>query len=50
MALFESMALLGRDMCRERLRVALETLGGVSAKEQKAWQRESAARPVAAPA
>ena len=40
--LFESMALLGRDMCRERLRVALDTLGGVTAKEQKAWQREVA--------
>ena len=48
--LFESMALLGRDICRERLRGALETLGGVSAKEQKAWQRELAAPPVAAPA
>ncbi len=36
--LFESMELLGRDIVRERLRVALDVLGGVSAKEQKAWQ------------
>ncbi len=37
--LFDSMALLGRDIVRERLRVALDALGGVSAKEQKEWQR-----------
>jgi glutamyl-tRNA synthetase len=36
--LFDSMELLGRDIVRERLRVALDALGGVSAKEQKAWQ------------
>jgi glutamyl-tRNA synthetase len=40
--LFDSMELLGRDLCRERLRVALDALGGVSAKEQKAWQRAPA--------
>ncbi len=40
--LFESMELLGRDVVRERFRVALEVLGGVSGKEQKAWQ---ASRP-----
>lgn len=37
--LFDSMALLGRDIVRERFRVALDVLGGVSAKEQKEWQR-----------
>jgi glutamyl-tRNA synthetase len=37
--LFDSMELLGRDICRERFRVALEAFGGVSAKEQKEWQR-----------
>ena len=36
--LFDSMELLGRDICRERFRVALDVLGGVSSKEQKAWQ------------
>jgi len=36
--LFDSMELLGRDIVRERFRVALDALGGVSAKEQKAWQ------------
>jgi len=35
--LFDSMELLGRDIVRERLRVALEALGGVTAKEQKEW-------------
>ncbi len=37
--LFDSMELLGRDISRERFRVALDALGGVSAKEQKEWQR-----------
>jgi glutamyl-tRNA synthetase len=37
--LFDSMELLGRDICRERFRVALEAFGGVSSKEQKEWQR-----------
>ncbi|MEA2787134.1 MAG: glutamyl-tRNA synthetase [Candidatus Eremiobacteraeota bacterium] len=36
--LFDSMELLGRDISRERFRVALDALGGVSAKEQKGWQ------------
>jgi glutamyl-tRNA synthetase len=35
--LFDSMELLGRDLCRERFRVALDAMGGVSAKEQKEW-------------
>ncbi len=37
--LFDAMVLLGRDICRERFRVALEALGGVSGKEQKEWQK-----------
>ena len=36
--LFDSMELLGRDIVRERLRVALDVFGGVTAKEQKEWQ------------
>jgi hypothetical protein len=36
--LFDSMELLGRDLARERFRVALDVFGGVSAKEQKEWQ------------
>ncbi|HTV72246.1 MAG TPA: glutamate--tRNA ligase [Candidatus Acidoferrales bacterium] len=37
--LFNSMGILGRDLCRERLRVALQLVGGVSKAEQRAWQR-----------
>jgi glutamyl-tRNA synthetase len=37
--LFDSMELLGRDLCRERFRVALGAFGGVSSKEQKEWIR-----------
>jgi glutamyl-tRNA synthetase len=36
--LFDAMEVLGRDIVRERLRVALEVLGGVTAAEQKAWR------------
>jgi glutamyl-tRNA synthetase len=36
--LFEAMELLGRDLCRERLRNALDTLGAPSAAEQRAWR------------
>jgi len=36
--LFDSMELLGRDVVRERFRVALDAFGGASAKEQKEWQ------------
>ncbi len=43
--LFDSMELLGRDMVRERLRVALAALGGVSAKEQKSWLTAAPPRP-----
>lgn len=38
--LFEAMVLLGRDLVRERLRVALETMGGATKAEREAWQRE----------
>jgi glutamyl-tRNA synthetase len=36
--LFDAMELLGRDICRERFRVALDVLGGVTNAEQKAWR------------
>jgi len=38
--LFDAMDLLGRDICRERFRVAIDALGGVSNTEQKAWRSE----------
>jgi len=37
--LFDSMELLGRDLVRERLRVALESLGGATNKEVEAWRQ-----------
>jgi len=37
--LFDSMAILGRDLVRERLRVALERLGGATAAEQETWKK-----------
>jgi glutamyl-tRNA synthetase len=36
--LFDAMALLGRDICRERLRQALQTLGPVTSKEADEWR------------
>jgi len=36
--LFDSIAVLGRDLVRERLRRALALLGAPSAREQTAWQ------------
>ena len=36
--LFDAAELLGRDICRERLRGALNTLGAPTANEQKAWR------------
>ena len=36
--LFDAAELLGRDLCRERLRNALDTLGAPSANEQKMWR------------
>ena len=38
--LFDSMALLGRDLVRERLRIALERLGGATNAEAERWRRE----------
>lgn len=38
--LFRSMELLGRDICRERLREAIATLGGASQAQQKQWTQE----------
>ncbi len=46
--LFDSMELLGRDLCRERFRAALDVFGGVSAKDQKEWQRNDGRPPEAA--
>jgi glutamyl-tRNA synthetase len=37
--LFDSMELLGRDIVRERFRVAIAAVGGVSNAEQKEWQK-----------
>ena len=37
--LYDAIELLGRDLVRERLRHAVEVLGGVTAAEQKAWKR-----------
>ena len=37
--LFDSMVLLGRDLVRERLRFALQTLGGATSAEQQAWKK-----------
>jgi glutamyl-tRNA synthetase len=36
--LFDAMELLGRDICRERLRNALDTLGAPSAAEAREWR------------
>ena len=41
--LFDSMAILGPDLVRARLRAALEQLGGPSKKQLKQWQRDFAA-------
>jgi glutamyl-tRNA synthetase len=35
--LFDAMVLLGRDICRERFRSALDVLGLPTANEQKRW-------------
>jgi len=39
--LFDAMALLGRDICRERFRTALDVLGAPTANEQKRWMEPS---------
>jgi len=44
--LFDSMELLGRDLCRERFRVALDLFGPVTNKEQKEWQAMTAPQSV----
>jgi glutamyl-tRNA synthetase len=36
--LFDAAELLGRDICRERLRNALDTLGRPSSSEERAWR------------
>jgi len=36
---FDAMALLGRDICRERLRQALQTIGPVSGREADEWKK-----------
>jgi glutamyl-tRNA synthetase len=41
--LFESMSLLGRDLVRERLRTALERLGGATNAESETWRKSLAA-------
>ncbi len=38
--LFETMQVLGRDICRARLKEAADTLGGVSKKQTKRWTKE----------
>ena len=45
--LFDAAELLGRDMCRERLRNALGVLGGVTAAEERAWRAKQAPAGVA---
>jgi glutamyl-tRNA synthetase len=37
--LYDSIDILGRDIVRERLRIALEVLGGVSSAELKEWAK-----------
>ena len=37
--LFESMEILGRDLVRERLRVALDLLGGATKNEMETWKK-----------
>ena len=37
--LFEAMVLLGRDLVRERVRGALETIGGATKSETEAWRK-----------
>lgn len=46
--LYDAAELLGRDIVRERLRYALELLGGASAAEQKAWKALRDGHPVQA--
>lgn len=41
-SVFDSMAILGPDITRARLRTAVEVLGGPSKKEAKRWEKEFA--------
>jgi glutamyl-tRNA synthetase len=43
--LFDSMALIGPDMSRARLRHALDVLGGVSKKQLKKLEKDYASLP-----
>lgn len=49
--LFDTMAVLGRDLSRARVRDAIDALGGVSGKEQKRWKKtfDTAVRAAANP-
>lgn len=38
--LFDAMEILGRDICRDRLRHGMEILGGASSKVKSVWQNE----------
>ena len=40
--LFDAMGLLGRDLVRERCRVALERLGGATSAETESWKKGAA--------
>jgi glutamyl-tRNA synthetase len=42
--LFDAMVVLGRDLVRERLRVALDALGGATNAESEAWKKLAAVR------
>jgi glutamyl-tRNA synthetase len=42
--LFDAMEVLGKDICRERLRQALETLGSPTKAEGEEWQSEFASK------
>jgi len=44
--LFDAMVLLGRDLVRERLRVALQSLGGATRAESEVWKRELASAAI----
>ena len=44
--LFDAMVLLGRDLVRERLRVALQSLGGATKAESEVWKRELASAAI----
>lgn len=46
--LFDAAELLGRDLCRERLRNALDTLGPPTSNEQKTWRANGLASTMVA--